>query len=206
MTEGFGARPIDTGGAQADRRSAEHRTDGSRAALLAVGHLVREIPDFPKPGIVFRDITPLFGDAEALQSATTALADYGADVGAEYVVSAEARGFVLGGAIATRIGAGFAAARKPGRLPRDTNSVKYQLEYGVDALEMHSDALPHGARVLVHDDLLATGGTAEALCGLVEQAGAEVAGCAFVIELAFLDGRQRLAPRNVHSLISYDSE
>ena len=167
---------------------------------------VRDIPDFPKPGIVFRDITPLFGDAEALRTATEALADYAAEVGAEYVVSAEARGFVLGGAIAARTGAGFAAARKPGRLPRDTNSVEYQLEYGVDSLEMHSDALPDGARVLVHDDLLATGGTAEALCGLVKQAGAEVAGCAFVIELAFLDGRERLAPRDVHSLISYDSE
>jgi len=165
---------------------------------------VRDIPDFPKPGIVFRDITPLFLNAEALRTATEALAEYAADVEAEYVVSAEARGFVLGGAIAARIGAGFIVARKPGKLPRDTDSVEYQLEYGVDALEMHSDALRGGARVLVHDDLLATGGTAGALCGLVEQAGAEVAGCAFVIELAFLDGRGRLAPRDVHSLISYD--
>lgn len=167
---------------------------------------VRDIPDFPKPGIVFRDITPLFGDAGALNAATEALAGYAAGVGAEYVVSAEARGFVLGGAIAARIGAGFAAARKPGRLPRETNSVDYELEYGLDSLELHSDALPDGARVLVHDDLLATGGTAEALCGLVDRAGAEVAGCAFVIELAFLDGRERLAQRDVHSLISYDSE
>ena len=165
---------------------------------------MRDIPDFPKPGIVFRDITPLFLNAEALRTATEALAEYAADVEAEYVVSAEARGFVLGGAIAARIGAGFIVARKPGKLPRDTDSVEYQLEYGVDALEMHSDALRGGARVLVHDDLLATGGTAGALCGLVEQAGAEVAGCAFVIELAFLDGRGRLAPRDVHSLISYD--
>jgi len=167
---------------------------------------VRDIPDFPKPGIVFRDITPLFLDAEALRTATEALAEYATGVEAEYVVSAEARGFVLGGAIAARIGAGFIVARKPGKLPRDTDSVEYQLEYGVDALEMHSDALREGARVLVHDDLLATGGTAGALCGLVEQAGAEVASCAFVIELAFLDGRDRLAPRDVHSLISYDSE
>ena len=167
---------------------------------------VRDIPGFPKPGIVFRDVTPLFADAEALRAATEALAGYATDVGAEYVVSAEARGFVLGGAIAARIGAGFAVARKPGRLPRHTDSVEYQLEYGRDALEMHSDALPDGARVLVHDDLLATGGTAEALCGLVDRAGAEVAGCAFVIELAFLKGRERLGPRDVHSLISYDSE
>ena len=167
---------------------------------------VRDIPDFPKPGIVFRDITPLFLDAAALRTATEALADYATDVAAEYVVSAEARGFVLGGAIAARIGAGFIVARKPGKLPRQTDSVEYQLEYGVDALEMHSDDLRAGARVLVHDDLLATGGTAEALCGLVERAEAEVAGCAFVIELAFLGGRERLAPHQVHSLISYDSE
>ena len=167
---------------------------------------VRDIPDFPKPGIVFRDITPLFLDAQALRTATDALADYATEVGADYVVSAEARGFVLGGAIAARIGAGFIVARKPGKLPRDTDSMEYQLEYGVDALEVHSDALSGGARVLVHDDLLATGGTAQALCGLVEQADAEVAGCAFVIELSFLGGRERLAPRDVHSLISYDSE
>jgi adenine phosphoribosyltransferase len=124
----------------------------------------------------------------------------------EFVVAAEARGFVLGAALAARIGAGFIPARKPGKLPGATSSVEYQLEYGMDALEMHSDALAGGARVLVHDDLLATGGTAEALCGLVEQAGAEVVGCAFVIELAFLPGRERLAPRDVHSLISYEDE
>jgi adenine phosphoribosyltransferase len=124
----------------------------------------------------------------------------------EYVVAAEARGFVLGAALAARLGAGFIPARKPGKLPAETASVEYQLEYGVDALEMHRDALAGGARVLVHDDLLATGGTAEALCGLVEQAGAHVAGCAFVIELAFLDGRARLAPRDVHSLIVYEEQ
>jgi adenine phosphoribosyltransferase len=121
-------------------------------------------------------------------------------------VAAEARGFVLGGALAARAGAGFIIARKPGRLPRETSSVQYELEYGLDALEVHADAIAGGARVLVHDDLLATGGTATALCGLVEQAGAEVAGCAFVIELAFLDGRSRLAKRDVHSLVSYGEE
>ncbi|HZI92133.1 MAG TPA: adenine phosphoribosyltransferase [Thermoleophilaceae bacterium] len=211
MRSSSGARPpvlpevgIDDRPALLAKGGSGARTDGSRAALLALRHHVRDIPDFPKPGIVFRDITPLFLNAEALRTATEALAEYAADVEAEYVVSAEARGFVLGGAIAARIGAGFIVARKPGKLPRDTDSVEYQLEYGVDALEMHSDALRGGARVLVHDDLLATGGTAGALCGLVEQAGAEVAGCAFVIELAFLDGRGRLAPRDVHSLISYD--
>ena len=122
------------------------------------------------------------------------------------MLSAEARGFVLGGAIAARADAGFILARKPGKLPRETASARYELEYGVDALEVHSDAVRDGARVLVHDDLLATGGTAGALCGLVEQTGGVVAGCAFVIELAFLQGRERLAPHDVHSLVVYDSE
>jgi adenine phosphoribosyltransferase len=134
------------------------------------------------------------------------LADYARARDVDYVVSAEARGFVLGGAVATAAKTGFILARKPGKLPRPTTSVKYQLEYGVDALEVHSDAVRGGARVLVHDDLLATGGTAGALCELVEQAGGVVAGCAFVIELAFLSGRERLADYDVHSLLSYDSE
>jgi adenine phosphoribosyltransferase len=167
---------------------------------------VRDIPDFPKPGIVFKDVTPLFLDAGALGTATAALADYARSLEAEYVLSAEARGFVLGGAVAAQAGAGFIVARKPGRLPRDTASVEYQLEYGVDALEVHADAISGGARVLVHDDLLATGGTAAALCRLVEGAGARVAGCAFLIELAFLGGRERLSPHDVHSLIVYESE
>ena len=122
------------------------------------------------------------------------------------MLSAEARGFVLGGALAAGAGAGFILARKPGRLPRDTASVQYQLEYGVDALEVHSDAVRGGARVLVHDDLLATGGTAGALCDLVERAGGVVAGCAFVIELGFLQGRERLRGHDVCSLVLYDSE
>jgi adenine phosphoribosyltransferase len=133
-----------------------------------------------------------------------ALADYARSRRADYVVSAEARGFVLGGAVASRAGAGFILARKPGKLPRATSSVQYQLEYGIDALEVHSDAVADGSRVLVHDDLLATGGTAAALCGLVEQAGAEVAGCAFVIELAFLRGRSRLGGHDVRSLVVYE--
>ena len=134
------------------------------------------------------------------------LAEYVRARDVDYVVSAEARGFVLGGAVAAAAGTGFILARKPGKLPRATTSVKYQLEYGVDALEVHSDAVRGGARVLVHDDLLATGGTAGALCELVEQAGGVVAGCAFVIELAFLSGRERLADYDVHSLLTYDSE
>jgi adenine phosphoribosyltransferase len=122
------------------------------------------------------------------------------------VLSAEARGFVLGGAMAAAAGAGFVLARKPGKLPRETSSVEYQLEYGVDALEVHRDAVARGERVVVHDDLLATGGTAEALCGLVEETGGVVAGCAFVIELGFLDGRSRLGERDVFSLLVYDEE
>jgi adenine phosphoribosyltransferase len=172
---------------------------------MALADYIRDIPDFPKPGIVFKDITPLFLDAGAMREAVDALAGYARERSADYVVSAEARGFVLGAAVAVEIGAGFILARKPGKLPREVTSVEYQLEYGVDALEVHADAIADGSRVLAHDDLLATGGTASALCGLVEQAGGVVAGCAFVIELAFLDGRQRLADYDVHSLLRYES-
>ena len=167
---------------------------------------IRDIPDFPKPGIVFKDITPLFLDAGALRAAVDALAAYARERGVDYVVSAEARGFVLGAAVAVEVGAGFILARKPGKLPREVTSVEYALEYGVDALEVHADAIPDGSRVLVHDDLLATGGTASALCGLVEQAGGVVAGCGFVIELEFLDGRRRLEGYDVRSLIRYGDE
>jgi adenine phosphoribosyltransferase len=167
---------------------------------------IRDIPDFPKPGIVFKDITPLFLDPRALDHTIELLARYTEERDVDFVVSAEARGFVLGGALAARAGAGFIPARKPGKLPGETDSVEYALEYGVDALHVHADALSGGARVLVHDDLLATGGTAGALCELVERAGAEVVGCAFVIELGFLSGRERLAPRDVRSLVVYEDE
>jgi adenine phosphoribosyltransferase len=167
---------------------------------------IRDIPDFPRPGIVFKDITPLLLDPASLRYAIEMLGGYAAGLDVDYVVAAEARGFVLGGAVAARIGAGFIPARKPGKLPHETSSVEYALEYGVDALEMHRDALSHGARVLVHDDLLATGGTAAAVCDLVEGAGAEVAGCAFVVELAFLRGRERLAGHDVLSLVTYESD
>jgi adenine phosphoribosyltransferase len=173
---------------------------------VALEDHIRDIPDFPKPGIVFKDITPLFLDATALREAVDALVAYGRERSADYVVSAEARGFVLGAAVAVELGGGFILARKPGKLPREVTSVEYALEYGVDALEVHADAIPEGSRVLVHDDLLATGGTASALCGLVERAGGVVAGCAFVIELAFLGGRRQLEGYDVHSLISYRSE
>ena len=165
---------------------------------------IEDIPDFPKPGIVYKDITPLFLDAAALRQAVDDLAGYARERSVDYVVSAEARGFVLGGAVAAAIGAGFILARKPGKLPRETASVEYQLEYGVDALEVHADAVRGGARVLVHDDVLATGGTAAALCGLIENAGGVVAACAFVIELSFLNGRERLRDYDIRSLVTYD--
>ena len=165
---------------------------------------IRDIPDFPKPGIVFKDLTPLLLYPPALDHTIGLLSRYAADRDVDLVVAAEARGFILGGAVAARTGAGFIPARKPGKLPAAVDSVEYALEYGLDALEVHNDALAGGARVLVHDDLLATGGTARALCDLVERAGAEVVGCAFVIELAFLAGRGRLEGYDVRSLIRYD--
>ena len=165
---------------------------------------IQDIPDFPRPGIVFRDITPLFLDAEALEHAVTLLAGHAAELDVDYVLAPEARGFILGAAVAARLGAGFIPARKPGKLPRETASVEYELEYGVDALEVHRDAIADGSRVLVHDDLLATGGTAAAVCDLAERAGADVVGCAFVIELAALHGRERLGDRDVRSLVVYE--
>jgi adenine phosphoribosyltransferase len=165
---------------------------------------VRDIPDFPRPGIVFKDITPLLLDAGALDAAVGALAGLVVGRPVDLVVAAEARGFILGAALARELDAGFVPARKPGKLPHDTISAEYTLEYGVDALELHADAFAGGARVLVHDDLLATGGTAGALCELVEGLGGEIVACAFLIELAFLHGRARLQQRTVHSLITYD--
>jgi adenine phosphoribosyltransferase len=164
---------------------------------------VRDIPDFPSPGILFRDITPLLLDAEALDAAVAGLAArmHGAEV--DFVVAAEARGFILGAALARELGAGFVPARKPGKLPGETITAEYTLEYGIDALEVHADALAHGARVLIHDDLLATGGTAGALCDLVADLGAEILGCAFLVELCVLGGRARLSPHHVYSLIEY---
>jgi adenine phosphoribosyltransferase len=165
---------------------------------------VRDIPDFPRPGIVFKDITPLLLDPVALDAAVAGLEAFAEPLGVQLVVAAEARGFILGAALARQLGAGFVPARKPGKLPSKTVSAEYALEYGIDALEVHADALAGGARVLIHDDLLATGGTARALCDLVEKLGAQVVGCVFLVELAFLGGRERLAPHDVYALINYD--
>jgi adenine phosphoribosyltransferase len=165
---------------------------------------IRTVPDFPKPGVSFKDITPLIEDGEALYTAVDALAlaTYGLDY--DRILSAEARGFVLGTALAYRARKGLVLARKPNKLPRETISASYELEYGTDSLEAHSDAIPPGTEVLVADDLLATGGTARAMCQLVENAGATVAGVAFLIELSYLNGRDRLTPYEVVSLITYD--
>jgi adenine phosphoribosyltransferase len=173
--------------------------------LAELRTLIRDIPGFPRDGIVFKDITPLLASPEGLRDAVGALADIGRGLGVDVVIAAEARGFLLGPALALELGAGFVLARKPGKLPRETVRAEYLLEYGTDALELHSDAVSQGARVLVHDDLLATGGTARALCELVEQLGGEVVGCAFLVELAFLEGRRRLEPYDVHALLRYEA-
>jgi adenine phosphoribosyltransferase len=165
---------------------------------------IRDIPDFPRPGIVFKDITPLLLDPRALDASVSRLTRFARDLEIDYVVAAEARGFILGGALARGLHAGFVPARKPGKLPSDTVSAEYALEYGIDALEVHADALAGGARVLIHDDLLATGGTAHALAGLVQRLGAEVAACAFLVELSSLEGRKQLGPYPVHSLVTFE--
>jgi adenine phosphoribosyltransferase len=167
---------------------------------------IRSIQDFPKKGIVFRDITPLLADATGLDLAIRGLVDTTRDLRPDIIIGPEARGFLLGPALARELGAGFVLARKPGSLPHDTVSADYSLEYGADSLELHADSFGPGARVLIHDDLLATGGTAHALCELVTQLGGEVVGCAFLIELAFLGGRERLEPHETRALISYDAE
>jgi adenine phosphoribosyltransferase len=166
--------------------------------------LVRDIPDFPRPGIVFKDITPLLLNPSGLDAAVSRLAHFARPLEVDFVVAAEARGFILGGALARELGAGFVPARKPGKLPHDVVSAEYTLEYGIDALEVHADALAGGARVLIHDDLLATGGTAAALCELVARLGCEIIACVFLVELQFLDGRARLAPHHVHSEIKFE--
>jgi adenine phosphoribosyltransferase len=178
--------------------------DRTREIVRDLERRIRTVPDFPKPGVSFKDITPLIEDGEALHTAVDALAlaTYGLDY--DRILSAEARGFVFGTALAYRAKKGLVLARKPNKLPRETISASYDLEYGQNALEVHTDAIAHGTRVLVVDDLLATGGTARAMCQLVENAGGVVAGVAFLIELRFLEGRQLLAPYEVTSLLVYD--
>ncbi len=168
--------------------------------------LVRDVADFPNPGVGFRDITPVLASPDAFRAAVDGLVELGRPFRPDHVLAAEARGFLFGPAIASALGAGFVLARKPGKLPRETVSVEYELEYGVDRLEVHTDSLGPGAQVLVHDDLLATGGTAAALCRLVEEAGGDVVACGFLLELAFLDGRSLLEPYPVHALLRDEAE
>jgi adenine phosphoribosyltransferase len=165
--------------------------------------LVRAIPDFPIPGILFRDITPLLQDPEGFKSAVDMMAEAFADKRIDHVVAIEARGYILGAPIAYKIGAGFVPVRKPGKLPYDKINIDYALEYGTNSLEMHKDALAHGDRVLLVDDLLATGGTAAATRTLLERLGAQVVGIAFLIELTALRGREKLQGADVRSFITY---
>jgi adenine phosphoribosyltransferase len=167
---------------------------------------IRSIPDFPKPGIMFRDITPLLAAPKAFREVIDRFVDHFGNHEISAIVSAEARGFIFAAPLALELGTRFIPIRKPGKLPFDTHAFHYELEYGTDSLEMHTDALQEGDRVLLVDDLLATGGTIEACVRMTEQAKATVAGCAFVIELDFLKARQRLARYDILSLIHYDGE
>lgn len=169
--------------------------------------LIREIPDFPKPGVSFKDITPVFADGKALRYAVRALADAFRDQRPELVVGVESRGFLLGTPLAYELGVGFVLVRKPGKLPRGTLRVDYELEYGTGSLEIHDDAIRPGQRVLIADDLLATGGTVEATARLVKQLGGDIIGFGFLVELDFLRGRERLGGDavNVVSLVHYDA-
>ena len=171
------------------------------AATLAAK--IRDVPDFPKPGIVFKDIMPLLADQASLRETIDLLADWARPRRPDVILGAEARGFIFGGALAYALGCGFVAARKPGKLPWETVEAHFELEYGTDTLQVHADALGAGQRVIVLDDVLATGGTARAKIELVEQLGGEVVGALFVIELAFLDGRAKLDGYDVHALIAY---
>ncbi len=165
---------------------------------------VRDVPDFPKPGIVFKDITPLLANGNAFGAVVSELAcQIDSDVDA--IVGIESRGFIFGAALAQQLGLGLITVRKPGKLPADVHSVEYELEYGVDRLEIHRDALSQGHKVVIVDDLLATGGTAAATVQLVRKLGAEVVSCLFVIELAFLEGRSAIADVPVRSLLQIDS-
>jgi adenine phosphoribosyltransferase len=164
---------------------------------------IRDVPDFPTEGIIFKDITPLVADPDAFHATIDQLAAWAGPRSPDVILGAEARGFIFGGALAYKLGCGFVPARKPGKLPWETVQATYELEYGSDTLEMHRDAVGGGARVIVLDDVLATGGTAKAKIDLVERQGGVVAGALFVIELTFLHGREKLEGYDVHALIAY---
>jgi adenine phosphoribosyltransferase len=168
--------------------------------------LIRMVPDFPKPGIVFRDITPLLADAEGLGQAGAEMADPWREKNVDLVVGAESRGFIFGSLVARELNCGFVPVRKPGKLPHKTIARQYELEYGADQLQIHADAVQAGQRILMVDDLLATGGTMEASCQMIEQLGGDIVGIGFLIELTFLNGRDKIKEYKINSLISYDTE
>lgn len=176
---------------------------GDERLMEGLGDLIRNVPDYPKPGIVFKDITPLLKDPQAFSRVVQAIADRYRDQQIDYVLGIESRGFIFGAAVATALSAGFIPVRKPGKLPHDTHRCEYALEYGTDALEIHQDAVEAGKRVLIVDDVLATGGTAAAAVELVRCTGGEVAGLAFLMELGFLKGREKLPGLDVTSLLTY---
>jgi adenine phosphoribosyltransferase len=173
---------------------------------LNLKEYIRNVPDFPKPGILFRDITPLLSAPQAFRHAIRQFADHFCDARPTVVLAAESRGFIFGAPLALELGVSFVPIRKPGKLPFETHRFQYDLEYGSDSLEMHTDALPSGSRVLLIDDLLATGGTIGACKQLAELCKGEVVGCGFLVELTFLNGRERLPNCDVFSLIQYDGE
>ncbi|MEC8320297.1 MAG: adenine phosphoribosyltransferase [Planctomycetota bacterium] len=172
-------------------------------AIPALQRLIRDVPDFPKPGIVFKDITPLLADPAGLAMAVEVMANPFRKDRVDLVIGAESRGFIFGTAIAQSLSCGFVPIRKPGKLPRETHRAEYELEYGSDVLEMHADAIEPGQRVLMVDDLLATGGTMAACIEMVRRTGATIAAATFLIELEFLEGRRRLGDVEVHSAIRY---
>lgn len=167
---------------------------------------IRDIPDFPKPGILFKDITPLLGDPAALKAAVQALAEPYRDANLTAVAAVESRGFIFASAVAVELGCGFVPLRKPNKLPAETASATYELEYGIDTIEVHTDAIRPGDRVAIIDDLIATGGTAVAAVELVQRLGGHLVGCSFLIDLAFLGGASRLAAHPVHTVITYDGD
>ncbi|WP_442506407.1 adenine phosphoribosyltransferase [Novipirellula sp. SH528] len=174
--------------------------------MLDLRRFVRDIPDYPQPGILFRDITPMLADPKALAAATEAMAEPFLDAKIDIVAAAEARGFIFAAPLAIRLGAGFVPIRKPGKLPFNMHSFAYELEYGTDELQIHVDGVKPGQRVLIVDDLLATGGTMEACCRLLEKCDAEIVGCSFLIHLVQLGGKERLNPYSVHSVLDYDQD
>jgi adenine phosphoribosyltransferase len=174
--------------------------------IATIRRAIRDIPNFPKPGIVFKDITPLLADGKLFAQTIDMLAERYRGQRVDTVLGIESRGFIIGAALAYKLGAGFSLVRKPGKLPFDTHSASYELEYGKDSLEIHIDAISNSARVVIADDLIATGGTAAATAELVSRLGGTVVECAFLIELSFLRGREKLKPHGVFSILQYDSE